>query len=59
MQRPSVMNMDSNYNKIEGKAMLCKNHSLQRQKLIINQLKRISNTDEQKISLLMKSNLKK
>lgn len=43
------MNMDSKYNKIEGKAMLCKNHPLQRQKLFV----------EQQISLLMKSNLKK
>ncbi len=46
-------------NKIEGKAKLSQNHSLQRQELIFNQLEQISNTDEQQISLLMKENLKK
>lgn len=45
-------------NKIEGKAKLSQNHSLQRQELIINQLEQISKTDEQQISLLMKANLK-
>ncbi len=46
-------------NKIEGKAKLSQNHSLQRQELIVNQLEQSSNTDEQQISLLMKSNLEK
>jgi transcriptional regulator len=46
-------------NKIEGKAKLSQNHSLQRQELVINQLEQISNTDEQQISSLMKANLKK
>lgn len=46
-------------NKIEGKAKLSQNHSLHRQKLVINQLEQIQNTDEQKISFLMKANLKK
>lgn len=46
-------------NKIEGKAKLSQNHSLQRQELVINQLEQISNTDEQQISKLMKANLKK
>ncbi len=46
-------------NKIEGKAKLSQNHSLQRQELVINQLEQFSNTDEQQISLLMKANLKK
>jgi transcriptional regulator len=45
-------------NKIVGKAKLSQNHPLYRQKLIVDQLKRFSNTNEQKISLLMKSNLK-
>ena len=45
--------------KIEGKAKLSQNHSLQRQELVINQLEQISNTDERQISLLMKANLKK
>lgn len=42
---------------IEGKAKLSQNHPLQRQELIVNQLEQISNTDEPKISLLMKANL--
>ncbi len=46
-------------NKIEGKAKLSQNHSLERQELVINQLEKIQNTDEQQISLLMKANLKK
>ncbi|MCM2532304.1 FMN-binding negative transcriptional regulator [Neobacillus pocheonensis] len=46
-------------NKIEGKAKLSQNHTLQRQELIVNQLEQISNTDVQQISLLMKANLKK
>ena len=45
-------------NRIEGKAKLSQNHSLHRQELIVNQLEQISNTDEQKISSLMKANLK-
>ncbi|HZG72753.1 MAG TPA: FMN-binding negative transcriptional regulator [Chondromyces sp.] len=46
-------------NKIEGKAKLSQNHSLQRQELVINQLEQIPNTNEQQISSLMKENLKK
>lgn len=46
-------------NKIEGKAKLSQNHSLQRQELVINQLEQTANTDEQQISALMKANLKK
>ncbi|WP_209125638.1 FMN-binding negative transcriptional regulator [Alkalihalobacillus sp. BA299] len=46
-------------NKIEGKAKLSQNHSLQRQELVINQLDQFSNTDEQQISSFMKANLKK
>ncbi|TDF93763.1 FMN-binding negative transcriptional regulator [Paenibacillus piri] len=44
-------------NRIEGKAKLSQNHSIQRQELIIQQLEKIKNTDEQKISTLMKQNL--
>lgn len=43
---------------MEGKAKLSQNHSLQRQELVISQLERIPNTDEQKIASLMKANLK-
>ncbi|MFX3640054.1 MAG: FMN-binding negative transcriptional regulator [Candidatus Pristimantibacillus sp.] len=46
-------------NKIEGKAKLSQNHPAQRQELVINQLERIQNGDEQKIASLMKANLKK
>ncbi|MCT8136850.1 FMN-binding negative transcriptional regulator [Anaerobacillus sp. CMMVII] len=46
-------------NNIEGKAKLSQNHTVQRQELVINQLNQISNTDEQQISSLMKTNLKK
>ncbi|CAM4407752.1 FMN-binding negative transcriptional regulator [Paenibacillus alkaliterrae] len=46
-------------NKIEGKAKLSQNHPVQRQELVINQLERIQNGDEQKIASLMKANLKK
>lgn len=46
-------------NKIEGKAKLSQNHSLQRQELVINQLEQFSNTVFQQISSLMKANLKK
>ncbi|MUK88707.1 FMN-binding negative transcriptional regulator [Ornithinibacillus sp. L9] len=45
--------------KIEGKAKLSQNHSLQRQELVINQLEQFSNTNEHQISSLMKANLKK
>jgi transcriptional regulator len=45
--------------KIEGKAKLSQNHPVDRQTLIVNQLERISNGDEQKIASLMKANLKK
>jgi transcriptional regulator len=45
-------------NRIEGKAKLSQNHSIQRQELIIQQLEKIKNTDEQKISSLMKQNLR-
>jgi transcriptional regulator len=46
-------------NRIEGKAKLSQNHPLERQELVINQLERFSNRDEQKIASLMKANLKK
>jgi transcriptional regulator len=46
-------------NQIEGKAKLSQNHSLQRQERVINHLQQIPNTDEQRISSLMKANLKK
>ncbi|EJP86823.1 FMN-binding negative transcriptional regulator [Bacillus paranthracis] len=45
--------------KIEGKAKLSQNHSFQRQELVINQLEKIANTDEQQIASLMKANFKK
>lgn len=45
--------------KIEGKAKLSQNHSINRQELVINHLEQIQYTDEQKISFLMKENLKK
>lgn len=46
-------------NKVEGKAKLSQNHSLQRKELVVNQLEQISNTDEKQIASLMKANLKK
>ena len=46
-------------NKIEGKAKLSQNHTIQRQELVINQLDKILKNDEQQISSLMKANLKK
>jgi len=45
--------------KIEGKAKLSQNHSVQRQELVINQLERIQREDEQQIASLMKENLNK
>lgn len=45
--------------KIEGKAKLSQNHSLERQKLVIHQLEQISKTDEQQIASLMKRILEK
>lgn len=45
-------------NRIEGKAKLSQNHSIQRRELIIQQLDKIQNNDEQKISTLMKQSLK-
>ena len=45
--------------KIEGKAKLSQNHSLQRKELVINQLEQSSKSNEQQIALLMKENLKK
>lgn len=36
--------------KIEGKAKLSQNHSMQRQELVINQLEQISNRNEQQIA---------
>jgi len=45
--------------KIEGKAKLSQNHSIERQELVINQLKKIPKTDEQQIASLMKANLKR
>jgi transcriptional regulator len=44
--------------KIEGKAKLSQNHSAHRQELVIHQLERIQNEDEQRIAALMKENLK-
>ena len=46
-------------NKIEGKAKLSQNHSMQRKELVINQLEQSSKSNEQQIALLMKENLKK
>ncbi|MGM0840302.1 MAG: FMN-binding negative transcriptional regulator [Bacillota bacterium] len=46
-------------NKIEGKAKLSQNHSVQRQELVIRQLEQITRTEEQQIASLMKANLKK
>lgn len=46
-------------NRIEGKAKLSQNHPLQRQKLIIEQLEKIPEKNEQEIALLMKANLRK
>ncbi|UCZ55300.1 FMN-binding negative transcriptional regulator [Bacillus shivajii] len=46
-------------NKIEGTAKLSQNHSIERQELVINHLEQISNRNEQQISSLMRSNLKK
>ncbi|MFD0678377.1 MULTISPECIES: FMN-binding negative transcriptional regulator [unclassified Paenibacillus] len=45
-------------NRIEGKAKLSQNHSIQRQELVIQQLEKIKNTDEQLISSLMKQNIR-
>ena len=47
-----------NINRIEGKAKLSQNHSMQRQARIIHNLEQIPSTDEQRISLLMRQNLK-
>lgn len=44
--------------RIEGKAKLSQNHSPERQELVIRQLEQSSNSDEQKIANLMKTNLK-
>ncbi|MFC5451101.1 FMN-binding negative transcriptional regulator [Paenibacillus aestuarii] len=41
-------------NRIEGKAKLSQNHSIQRRELVIQQLEKIKDSDEQKISSLMK-----
>ncbi|WP_299741919.1 FMN-binding negative transcriptional regulator [uncultured Rossellomorea sp.] len=46
-------------NKVEGKAKLSQNHSLQRQERVIHQLEKIPHTDEQQIAAWMKANLKK
>ncbi|WP_341357441.1 FMN-binding negative transcriptional regulator [Rossellomorea sp. y25] len=46
-------------NKVEGKAKLSQNHSLQRQERVIHQLEQIPHTDEQQIAAWMKANLKK
>lgn len=43
--------------KIEGKAKLSQNHSLQRQELVIKHLEQIPYPNEQQISSLMKANL--
>lgn len=44
--------------KIEGKAKLSQNHSIQRQELVIHQLEQIPHSDEQQIAAWMKTNLK-
>lgn len=44
-------------NRIEGKAKLSQNHSIERQQSVIRQLEKIKHTDEQKISEFMKHNL--
>ncbi len=45
-------------NKLEGKAKLSQNHSVQRQELVINQLEQIPRTSKQQISSFMKANQK-
>ncbi|RST73060.1 FMN-binding negative transcriptional regulator [Siminovitchia acidinfaciens] len=44
-------------NRMEGKAKVSQNHSLQRQELIIKQLEQIPSSNEQQIASLMKANL--
>ncbi len=47
-------------NRIEGKAKLSQNHSVERQERVIKELEQFPpNTDEQQIALLMKGNLKR
>ncbi|MEW4060558.1 FMN-binding negative transcriptional regulator [Bacillus siamensis] len=45
--------------KIEGQAKLSQNHSAQRQKMVVQQLKQIPHTNEQLISGLMEENIKR
>lgn len=45
--------------KIEGQAKLSQNHSAQRQKMVVQQLKLIPHTNEQLISGLMEENIKR
>lgn len=45
-------------NKLEGKAKLSQNHPVDRQKRVINELKKSPLDDEQRIALLMQENLK-
>ncbi|MBW7475710.1 FMN-binding negative transcriptional regulator [Paenibacillus oenotherae] len=45
-------------NRIEGKAKLSQNHSIERQQLVIQQLEKSQNADEHKISALMKESLR-
>ena len=45
--------------KIEAKAKLSQNHSVERQELVIEQLERTSNQDNIKIATLMKENIQK
>ena len=46
-------------NKLEGKAKLSQNHPVDRQKRVINELKKSPREDDQRIALLMQENLKK
>ncbi|MEK4426051.1 FMN-binding negative transcriptional regulator [Solibacillus sp. FSL K6-1523] len=48
-----------NITKIEAKAKLSQNHSVERQKLVIEQLERTSDQDNLQIAALMKKNLEK
>ncbi|RBO99997.1 FMN-binding negative transcriptional regulator [Rossellomorea aquimaris] len=45
--------------KIEGKAKVSQNHSVERQERVIHQLEQIPHTDEQQIAEWMKANVKK
>ncbi|MGM9920613.1 MAG: FMN-binding negative transcriptional regulator [Bhargavaea sp.] len=53
-----VQGFKINISKIEGKAKLSQNHPIHRQQLVIDQLEKSQNSDEQQIASLMKRNLK-